>query len=145
MQIRIFNIPIPDSEEMNSEMNRFLRSKKVLQTESHLVTSDGHAYWCFCIKYLDDTVKKKRQKVDYREVLDKESFLRFSAMRKIRKQLAQDEGIPAYAIFTDEEMAGLAQVEILTAAAIRSVKGVGEKKVEKYGHHFLTKDNEKGK
>jgi superfamily II DNA helicase RecQ len=139
MQIKIFNIPIPGGEEINEEMNTFLRSKKVLQTENHLVSNDNGNFWCFCIKYLNEAPQGKRQKVDYMEVLDKETFQRFADMRKIRKQLAQEEGIPAYAIFTDEELAGLAKLEALTPAAMRSVKGIGEKKIEKYGRHFYTK------
>ncbi|MFQ5447469.1 MAG: HRDC domain-containing protein, partial [Saprospiraceae bacterium] len=131
--------PIPGGEDMNDEMNKFLRSKKVLQTENHLVSNGNETFWCFCIKYLDEAPQGKRQKVDYRQVLDEESFQRFAHMRQIRKQLAQEEGIPAYAIFTDEELAGLAQLEVRTPATMRSVKGIGEKKVEKYGEHFFTK------
>jgi len=144
MQIKIFSIPIPGGEELVEEMNRFLRSKKILQTENQLVSDANGTFWCFCIKYLDETPQNKSRKVDYREVLDPESFQRFTNLRTIRKQLAQDEGIPAYAVFTDEEMARLAQQEELTPAAMRSVKGIGAKKIEKYGHHFFTnKANEK--
>jgi superfamily II DNA helicase RecQ len=125
-------------------MNCFLRSKKILQTENQVVSDANGSFWCFCIKYLDETSQNKSRKVDYREVLDQESFRRFANMRTIRKQLAQDEGIPAYAIFTDEEMAWLAQQEELTPATMRSVKGIGEKKIERYGQHFFTnKENEK--
>jgi superfamily II DNA helicase RecQ len=144
MQIKIFSIPIPGGEEFIEEMNCFLRSKKILQTENHLVSDANGSFWCFCIKYLDETPQNKSRKVDYREVLDQESFRRFANMRATRKQLAQDEGIPAYAIFTDEELALLAQQEELTPAVMRSVKGIGAKKMEKYGHHFFTnKENEK--
>ncbi len=144
MQIKIFTIPIPGGEQMNDEMNVFLRSKKVLQVESEFVSNAQGAFWCFCIKYLGDAMPINRGKVDYRLVLDDESFKRFSRMRETRKQLAKDDGVPAYAIFTDEELAGLAKIEVLTPTTLRSVKGIGEKKVEKYGAHFLTKkDHEK--
>lgn len=39
MQIKIFNIPIPGGEVMTEEMNSFLRSRRVLQTESHIVNN----------------------------------------------------------------------------------------------------------
>lgn len=148
MQIKIFNIPIPGGEQINDEMNVFLRTKRVLQTESQLVNNNTGAFWCFCIKFLDSPLpsQEKPKKVDYREVLDEENFKRFARMRQIRKQLAQQEGIPAFAIFTDEELAGLARLEALTPASMRSVKGIGEKKVEKYGAHFFTNNkDEKGK
>lgn len=142
MQIKIFNIPIPASEAMTEEMNVFLRSKRILQTESHIVNNGQGSFWSFCIKYLDhsssSTVNKtKRKKIDYKEVLDEISFQRFARMREIRKELAKEEGIPAYAIFTDEELAGLAKIENLTPQAMQSVKGIGEKKVAKYSSYFI--------
>ena len=85
----------------------------------------------------------ERQKVDYRQVLDEATFQRFSRMRELRKQLALEEAVPPFAIFSDAELAALAKVEPLTIAAMLGVKGVGEKKVEKYGARFtetLAKD-----
>ncbi|MDZ4683031.1 MAG: HRDC domain-containing protein [Saprospiraceae bacterium] len=138
MQIKIFNISIPDGEEMNEEMNVFLRSKRVLSVEQQVVQSATGAYWCFCIRYVEGTTSA-RQKTDYKETLDGATFLRFSRMREIRKSLSFKEGIPAYAIFTDEELSELAKIEELTLASMKSVKGVGEKKIEKYGMHFISK------
>ena len=138
MQIKLYTIPILGGERMNEEMNVFLRSKKILQVDCRLASEPQGACWCFCIKYLDDLTSPDREKikVDYREVLGEDIFKRFAQLRVVRKQLAQDEGIPAYAIFTDEELAALAKVDNLTLASMRSVKGIGEKKVEKYGVHF---------
>jgi len=127
---------------MTQEMNVFLRSKRILQTESNIISNGQGSFWSFCIRYLEhtSTTKKsftRREKVDYKEVLDELSFQRFARMREIRKQLSKDEGIPAYAIFTDEELAGLAKIENLTPAEMQTVKGIGEKKVAKYSSHFI--------
>ena len=130
---------------MTEEMNAFLRTRRILQTESHLVSSEQGTFWCFCIKYLDEKAPVSgRKKKDYKKELDEMSFQRFARMREIRKKLAKEEGIPAYLIFSDEELAGLAKIEELTPAAMRTVKGIGEKKVEKFGPHFI-QTNEKGK
>lgn len=138
MQIKIYTIPILGGELLNDELNTFLRAKKVLQVENQLVVSAQTSFWCFCIKYVDDrTIEKDRVKVDYRQVLDEASFKRFSRMREIRKQIAQAEAIPAYAVFTDEELAELAKIEELSLTKMRSVQGIGEKKLGKYGQHFL--------
>ncbi len=142
MQIRIFTIPILGGEMLAEEMNVFLRSKKVLQVKEHLVNHDSDGvFWCFCVRFVDDVAAAEREKVkiDYREVLGEASFNRFSAMREIRKKVAQDDAVPPYAVFTDFELAELAKLETVTPAAIQNVKGIGEKKLEKYGHHFLTK------
>lgn len=139
MRIKIFSIPVVGGERLTQEMNAFLSSKKVLEVEKQLVSQGQNAFWSFCITYIEGGVVPQPGKVDYKEVLDEESFQRFARMREVRKFLAQEEGVPAYAIFTDKELAAIAKIERLTAAAMKEVKGVGEKKVEKYGQHFITK------
>jgi superfamily II DNA helicase RecQ len=140
MQIRIFSIPILGGEAVNEDMNAFLRSKKVIQTEQKLVGDGDGALWSFCIKYVEDYSpfnKGNKDKVDYREVLDAVSFERFSRYREIRKKLAAAESVPAYTIFTDEELSELSKMEEVTIANMKSVKGIGDKKAEKYGQHFI--------
>lgn len=147
MQIKIFTIPALWGEQMTEEMNTFLRSKKVLQVESHFSMEPGGAYWSFCIKFADNLAISEREKpkVDYRKELDEASFARFSRLREIRKRLSGEENLPAYAIFTDEEMAELAKMEVITEASMRTVKGIGDKKMEKFARHFFTKPiDEKG-
>ena len=137
MQIKTFSVPLLGGEKLNEELNAFLRSKKVLELDKQLVVSNGSAFWSFCVSYLDEGAIKERAKVDYREVLDPESFARFARMREIRKEISKEEGTLAFAIFTDEELAGLAKIDRLTLQNMQSVKGVGEKKVEKYGARFI--------
>lgn len=141
MQIKMISVPVIGGEALNEELNAFLRSKKVIQMDHQLVNERGGALWCFCIQYIDDysPFNKNKEKTDYKQELDEASFQRFSNLRVIRKQLAQIEKVPAYAVFTDEELAGLAKIEVLTAVSMKSVKGIGDKKIEKYGHHFLSK------
>ena len=76
--------------------------------------------------------------MDYRKVLDGETFKRFSGLREIRKKVAANEGIPAFAVFTDEELTGLAKLGTVTEKNMLSVKGIGEKKVERFAKHFIT-------
>lgn len=144
MQIRIISVPVQGGEAVNEELNTVLRSKKVLQVEQRFVDNPQQgAMWSFCIKYVEDySPFGKKDKVDYRQVLDEESFKRFSAMREIRRRLSKEEDIPAFSIFTDEELAELAKMEELTIPAMKKVKGVGEKKAEKYGPHFITSKKE---
>lgn len=145
MQLKIFSIPITGGENINEELNRFLRAKKIIKLEKQLVVLGAEAFWCCCVSYLDDPTGafKERNPVDHRLELDEASFARFSRMREIRKQLSNAEGIPAYNVFTNDELATLAKMENLTLAEMRGIKGIGEKKVEKYGSHFILKPDEK--
>lgn len=147
MQIKIFTIPILGGEMLTKEMNVFLRSKKVLQLKEHLINNEAEGvFWCFCVRYVDDIAAAEREKgkVDYRELLDEASFLRFTALREIRKKVAQSDSVPAFAVFTDYELTELSKEELLTPETFKKVKGIGEKKMEKYAHYFLSKPpNEK--
>jgi len=55
----------------------------------------------------------------------------------LRKSLADQEGVPAYAVFTNEQLATMAREGINDLAALGSIKGVGKSRVEKYGHAVL--------
>lgn len=147
MQIKIFTIPALGGEAINEDLNAFLRTKKILQIEQELVHCAQSAVWSFCIRYIEDysPIIKEKDKIDYKEVLGEEAFGRFAAMRETRKRIAKEEGLPAYAIFKDEELAKMAEHQDLTLANMKSIKGIGPKKLETYGQHFVkSSPDEKG-
>jgi superfamily II DNA helicase RecQ len=78
-----------------------------------------------------------KEKVDYRTVLDEATFEKFAKLREIRKRFAEAEAVPAYAVFTNEELAEIAKLPELTEQTIRTISGIGEKKVEKYGQKLI--------
>lgn len=141
MQIKVFTIPLFDFDSLIDELNSFLRSHKIVEIRKELVTYNNSQFWSFCITYLADVKLGKQnasnQKVDYHSILDAASFDRFSTMRKVRAGLAKEEALPAYAIFTDAELAELAKLPTLTLSSMQSVEGVGKKKIEKYAKFFI--------
>jgi superfamily II DNA helicase RecQ len=145
MQLKMFTIPVIGGEQINEELNRFVRAKKVIKLEKQLLALGTDAYWCCCVSYVDDVagVYKERGKVDYRQELDEATFARFSKMREIRRQIADAEGIPAYGVFKDEELAAMAKIENLSLQDLRKIKGIGEKRVEKYVAQFITTTHDK--
>ena len=46
MQLKIFSIPITGGENINEELNRFLRAKKIIKLEKQLVVLGAEAFWC---------------------------------------------------------------------------------------------------
>lgn len=141
MQIRTFTVPIDDDGRWNEELNRFLRSHRVLEVDDEFVQDGSRSCWCFCVRYLDGSIGSagagKGPRIDYKEVLDESTFAKFAALRAKRKQIAEVEGIPAYAVFTDEQLAEMAKLEKLTPATMAKVKGVGAGKVERYAVRML--------
>lgn len=134
MQFQLFEIPVGDAVALE-HFNRFLRGNKILQTDKHFVATSNGALWYFCVAYMQGavTATNNREKKDYKSILDEKTFEKFSLLRKIRKNVAVENGVPAYAIFTDEELVSIASLQLLSAASIKTIKGIGEKKAEKYG------------
>ncbi len=150
MQIRIFNIPITDNGEMQAEMrcieltemNRFLTSNRVLEIEQRFYQNGQSAFWSFCVRYLNSNTgsfqqQSSKQKVDYKELLNENEFAIFSKLRECRKTIAANDAVPAYAVFTDEELAGIARLPVLEVGKLISITGIGDKKVEKYGNQLI--------
>ena len=81
--------------------------------------------------------------MDYRNVLSESDFEKFRILRECRKILAEEEAVPPYAVFLDEHLASIAQKVEINVAALKSVNGIGEKKIEKYSKRFLELWNEK--
>ncbi|ACF44537.1 HRDC domain-containing protein [Pelodictyon phaeoclathratiforme] len=142
MQIKLFTISIGDSGGALQEMNTFLKAHKVLEIQHKLISNDNGANWCFCVRYIEQTFNPahgSKAKVDYREMLDEPTFRKFSHLRAIRKKVAITEGVAAFIVFTDEELAELAKLEEITIKSMLGIKGIGEKKVERFAHYFMDK------
>jgi len=149
MQIRIFNIPLTDTGELLAELNRFMAGHKVLEVEQRFFQNEKGGCWSFCVRHIPGTLSGGKSsgsgkvKVDYKEVLSESEFAVFSRLREIRKALANEDGVPAYAVFTDEELAGIARLGELTESGMKSVPGIGEKKVARYGRQMIEMYNGK--
>jgi ATP-dependent DNA helicase RecQ len=61
----------------------------------------------------------------------------FEALRRLRKQLAEERKVPPYIIFTDATLRHMARLRPTTPEALRLVSGVGEAKLRDFGERFL--------
>ncbi len=61
----------------------------------------------------------------------------FEALRALRKQLADEQNVPAYVVFSDATLAEMAARRPATYAELLEVNGVGQAKLERYGDAFL--------
>lgn len=140
MQVKLFTIPINEIEIYNEELNKFLRTHKIIEVDKHLVQNGVSYNWCFYISYIGVTQNTKfstKKKIDYMQVLDTETFAIFSKLREIRKQIAVKHAVSAYIVFTDAELAEIAKLKEPNVNNIRNINGVGDKKAEKYGAELL--------
>jgi len=71
------------------------------------------------------------------ELAQGEDATLFRELRKLRKQLAEEEGIPPYVVFNDATLLELAQFKPVTEADLLTINGVGYRKLERFGEAFL--------
>ena len=61
----------------------------------------------------------------------------FEALRGLRKQLAEQEAIPAYIVLSDKVLHLLSMAQPTTIEEFGSISGIGEYKKKKYGKEFV--------
>ena len=61
----------------------------------------------------------------------------YEALRRLRKQLADEQNVPAYVVFSDATLAEMAARRPATYSELLEVNGVGQTKLERYGDAFL--------
>ena len=87
-----------------------------------------------------ETQKKSRKKksalAGSGEFTEAEENL-FETLRKLRAQIAKEEKVPPYIVFSDKTLAHMCIIKPVNKEEMLSVSGVGEFKYEKYGERFL--------
>jgi len=61
----------------------------------------------------------------------------FEALRDKRRELAKEASVPPYVIFHDSVLRAMAELKPGTRAALGTISGVGERKLDAYGDAFL--------
>ncbi len=140
MKMKFFGVPALAPDTAEAELNAFLGSHRVLSVKRHLVVGDGAAFWALCINYQESSAAIpaiRKGKIDYREVLSSADFTVFAELRKLRKELAQRDGVPPYSVFTNAQLAAMVRQRMQTPSELEALAGVGAKRAEKYGAAFV--------
>ena len=102
------------------------RSRSVLRGEVELKLRED--------KKLKAEKKKRRDRAATLAPADQSLF---EALRRRRKEIADQLDLPPYVIFHDATLMQMAEHRPATEAALLSINGVGEAKLERYGKEFL--------
>lgn len=91
MQLKVFDITSVGSEETMETVNKFLRANKILDIDRQFYySSDKVGHWSLLVTYLPQANVpasgpfEKREKVDYKSVLNEADFDKFSRLRALR-------------------------------------------------------------
>ncbi len=139
MRTRFFSVPALDPTEAEEELNHFLSQHRVLTMKSSLVRLKDGAFWSICVVYQPKVQAKRsrKSKVDYREILNSEDFEVYAKLRTLRKEVAEEEAVPAYQVFNNAHLATMVTERMRTLEDLISIPGVGPARVEAHGERFL--------
>ena len=144
MGLRFFVVPVRDPSAFEQELNGFLARHKVVSVQRQLIDQGINSFWTICVDYLTQAPGENgqsrnlsRSRVDYKAILSPDEFVIFSRLRELRKELAQTEGVPVYALFTNEQLAQMVQRRCQSTSDLAGIEGIGEGKLEKYAEHLL--------
>jgi superfamily II DNA helicase RecQ len=138
LQYKFFKIPIRSAEQWEEAINRFLRSVRVVHVQREFVDRGENSFWALAIEYMTTdggtTISdSRRRRIDYKTVLSPEDFAVFVKLREWRKGVAAEEGVPVYTIFTNEQLARIAEGRVQSQGSLADIEGIGKSRLAKYG------------
>ena len=145
MPFRIFLIPVLYSDEATEELNAFIAGHRVAHIERKWIDQGTQSAYVFCVEYVlasptrdgNPRSQLSRNRIDYKTILSPDEFTIFSLLRELRKELSQQEGVPVFALFSNEQLAQMVQRRCASKADLLGIEGIGEAKVEKYSEKLL--------
>lgn len=143
MRFRFIAVPAMGGEAAEAELNAFLGAHRVLTVDRQLVADGGRSYWAVCVAWIESSAAQvavsagKKPRIDYREVLSGEEFALFARVRALRKAISDRDGVPVYAVFSNEQLAEMVRRPPATVAEFAQLAGVGPGRAASYGRDFI--------
>ncbi|MFI3197177.1 MAG: HRDC domain-containing protein [Methylococcaceae bacterium] len=116
MKHKFFNVPVSDPVNAEAELNTFVSQHRIAHIDRYFVADGANSFWSICLVWLQgdgaltDSLLKRKNKIDYREVLNEVDFALYAKLRDLRKTIAEQEATPVYNIFTNEQLAAIVQM-----------------------------------
>ena len=86
----------------------------------------------------DTIAAAKDRRAPARTLVNEEDEPLLSALKARRRELAEQQGVPAYIVFTDRTLIEMAEQRPATLDAMARIAGVGAQKLDTYGATFLS-------
>lgn len=148
MKYNFFTIPAKHSEASQDALNVFCSQHRVAFVEKQFIADGDNSFWSICVSWEEGEVassiaaNQRKSRVDYKLILSEENFGFYLDLHSFRRKLSQEQGIPVYAMFSNDQIAEMVQQRTHTKAGLAKLSGVGASRIEKYGDDFLLKLNE---
>ncbi len=146
MKYKFFAIPARNPELAEDALNAFCSQHRISFIDKHLVADGADSFWSICITWLEgeaapsmSAINRSKPTVDYKLILNETDFSLYLELRNFRKDLADQQNVPPYALFTNDQLAAMVQKRVNSKAELMQIAGVGKSRIDKYGDSFLQK------
>ena len=148
MPFRLFQYALPAEPDL-AELNSFLMTHHVATVQREIVSTGAGPMLLFIVEYVlangsagnrgttSAGGHSSTSRIDYRDLLSEPEFSVFTTLREVRKQLAEADGVPVYAIFSNAQLAAMIRERCTTVAGMLKIEGVGKARTDKYAEAFL--------
>ena len=122
-------------------LDDFSRSTELLSGKDHVFEQGGLPHLLLCISWRmppAGSARKPKAEEDWKGLLTTpEHHDSFDRLRRWRNESAKKEGKPAYAIFTNRQIAEIAVLPSPSLTAVSELNGIGPARVDRYGRTVL--------
>jgi ATP-dependent DNA helicase RecQ len=108
-----------------------------LTPASREVLFDGREVQLVKVETLKKRQEEAKKRAKAKPVRERVRDELFEALRQLRRNLAQQKGVPPYIIFSDATLEEMAANRPATDGEMKEISGVGERKLVLYGDVFL--------
>ncbi|MCJ7841557.1 DNA helicase RecQ [Lederbergia sp. NSJ-179] len=124
-------------DKTQKEVNEFI---DFLTAEGYLKPTDGTYPLLMLTEKAGEILKGnepvfRKEKVQIAQIVEDDEL--FERLRQLRREIATEEKVPPYIIFSDVTLKEMSGRLPLNEAELMQIKGVGERKLEAYGEKFL--------
>jgi superfamily II DNA helicase RecQ len=121
-------------------LSDFMKNIVVVSAQEHFFSVGSKQYLTLVLRYeLSDVQIEQRKKpnIDYKIELSEADAGIFNLLKLWRARSAKSEGVPPYIIFSNKQLAQIANLKPQSLTDLSKIDGVGEAKIKKYGTAVL--------
>ncbi|MBQ9368497.1 MAG: HRDC domain-containing protein [Victivallales bacterium] len=142
MAFEIFCVELPNGGDSLERVNKFMATHVIVSKQQHLVSRDGIPYMMFCLEYVQNgttatAAPNSEAKADVWSSLDSTQREQFNRLRDLRNQLAEQEHVKPFVVFTNDQLGEMVKGRVTTLEAMKGIRDVGKARLEKFAPQLL--------
>ncbi|MGX7667727.1 HRDC domain-containing protein [Flavobacterium pedocola] len=144
MLIQVFTIRTgaPYVQSDQNTLNAFLDRVRFIKSTAHFVTAEeDQSYWSILIQYEAEQmetkpIREKKPQTKESELTPGVQYV-LECLKAWRTDKANQLNLPKYMVCHNSELISIALHQPQTIEALKQIKGIGDKKAEKYGDDII--------